>query len=269
CDISCASIDNDGDQEEFKHILNNKPEALVGNPDSLLNTLNDHRFIFRQVDYLVIDDANSLIKQNQLPKVEGVLKRILSDYQTLIYADELTEKVKEFSLSTLDDGMSLGFDGTNGQLLGNPPTVEKGLNHSYIYVPNRMKITTLMAHIKEVSKDGYVNFTSSKRGTDLLYKTLRKQNYKATSLHGKLSEEKYKQLYNNFMNGDVQFRCCKNHITIFGYFLNMGHQSRNLYPVGHIDIAMIKTFFNRRRVAEQLPVCAIKSKAHTIVKGAQ
>src|SRR5699024_2554061 len=41
CDISCASIDNDGDQEEFKHILNNKPEALVGNPDSLLNTLND------------------------------------------------------------------------------------------------------------------------------------------------------------------------------------------------------------------------------------
>lgn len=205
CDISCASIDNDGDQEEFKHILNNKPEALVGNPDSLLNTLNDHRFIFRQVDYLVIDDANSLIKQNQLPKVEGVLKRILSDYQTLIYADELTEKVKEFSLSTLDDGMSLGFDGTNGQLLGNPPTVEKGLNHSYIYVPNRMKITTLMAHIKEVSKDRYVIFTASKRGTDRLYKTLRKQNYKATSLHGKLSEEKYKQRYNNFMNGDVQF----------------------------------------------------------------
>lgn len=204
-EIECASIDLDGSMEEQKELLKKAPQVIVGNPGPLLNVLQEMRYIFRHVDYVVIDEIDKMISLNLMPQVKNILKRVISEHQTLILTEELTDEVEEFAEHTLDDGIALGFDPANSQILSTPPKVPGDLDQGYIYVPNRMKITTFMAHIEENPDDRCVIFTASKRGTDRLYKTLRKQNFKATSLHGKLSDEKHAQRLANFTNGDVQF----------------------------------------------------------------
>src|SRR5699024_4632942 len=149
---------------------------------------------------------NKLVSLNLMSKVKDILKRVLNDHQTLIYTDELTDEIKEFAVDALNDGITIGFDVPRGQkLLKKPSAIPQDLSHGYIYVPSRMKITTLMAYIEESPNDRCLIFTASKRGTDRLYKSLRKRNFKATSLHEKLSDEKYAQRFSNFTNGDVQF----------------------------------------------------------------
>lgn len=202
--IECASIDMDTDLEEQKEAIQSEVEVVVGNPGPLLDVCQDLRFIFRHVELVVIDAADEMAALNLQDKIQNILKRVLSDYQTLIYAREINEDVKELTKKHCEEPLGIGFEDKPG-MLTEPPKVDQNLSQGYIYVPNRMKITTLMAHIEESPSDNCVIFTASKRGTDRLYRTLRKDKLKATSIHGKLSDEKRAQRFANFTNGDVQY----------------------------------------------------------------
>jgi len=202
--IECASIDMDGDFEQQADALQSEVEVVVGNPGPLLDICQDLRFIFRHVDLLVIDEADEMLSLNLEPKLKNIKKRVLSDPQTLIYTRDLNDEIKEFAKKYLKEPKTVGFDDKAG-MLTEPPKLDQHLDQGYIYVPNRMKITTLMAHIEDTPTDNCVIFTASKRGTDRLYRILRKRNLKATSLHGKLSDEKRNQRFSNFLNGDVQY----------------------------------------------------------------
>ncbi len=146
--VECASIDLDGSEEEQKASLNDAPQVIVANPGPLLSVMQDLRFIFRHIDYLVIDELDKLASLNLIPKVKNILKRVLSEHQTLIFTSELTDEVEAFAKDNLVDGIAIGFD-ENGvpPMLDKPPAVPQDISQGYIYVPNRMKITTLMAHI--------------------------------------------------------------------------------------------------------------------------
>jgi superfamily II DNA/RNA helicase len=202
--IECASVDMDGDFEEQSEALQSEVEVVVGNPGPLLDVCSDLRYIFRGVDLLVIDSADEMISLNIDAKIKGISKRILSDHQTLIYTEEVNDQVQEMAKTYLKEPVAVGFDDKPG-MLKEPPSVDQNLQQGYIYVPNRMKITTLMAHLEDTPTDNCVIFTASKRGTDRLYRILRERNLKATSLHAKLSDEKRSQRFSNFTNGDVQY----------------------------------------------------------------
>lgn len=203
-EIECASIDMDTDPEEQEEALQSGVEVVVGNPGPLLDVCQNLRFIFRHIDLLVIDEADEMLSLSLDSKIKGILKRVISEHQTLIYSKALNEEVKNLGKELLEEPTVLGFEDKPG-MLKEPPKVDQNLSQGYIYVPNRMKITTLMAHIEDNPSDNCVIFTASKRGTDRLYRTLRKQNLQATSLHGKLSDEKRAQRFANFTNGDVQY----------------------------------------------------------------
>ncbi len=204
--IECASIDLDGDPEEQEEALQSGLEVVVGNPGPLADTAESLRFVFRHVDLVVIDAADEMVSLNLVSKVKTILRRVLSEHQTLIYTDEVNEEVKALADKYLNEPAIIAFDGSaSSQMLMEPPKIDNTLKHGYIYVPNRMKISTLMAHIEDTPTDNCIIFTASKRGTDRLYRTLRKRDLKATSLHGKLSDEKRAQRFANFTNGDVQY----------------------------------------------------------------
>lgn len=203
-EIECASIDLESDSEEQAEALQSKVEVIVGNPGPLLDVCQDLRFIFRHVDLVVIDEADEMISLNLESKIKNILKRVLSKHQTLIYAEDIDDGVEELTKRYLEDPVAVGFEDDPG-MLKEAPKVDQSLKQGYIYVPNRMKISTLIAHITNTPTDNCVIFTASKRGTDRLYRTLRKRDLKATSLHGKLSDEKRSQRFANFTNGDVQY----------------------------------------------------------------
>jgi len=202
--IGCASIDMDTDLEEQKEAIQSEVEVIVGNPGPLLDVCQDLKYIFRHVELVVIDAADEMVALNLQDKIQNILKRVLSDHQTLIYSKEVDDNVKELTKQYTEDPIAIGFEDKPG-MLTEPPKVDQNLTQGYIYVPNRMKITTLMAHLENTPHDNCVIFTASKRGTDRLYRTLRKNDMKATSLHGKLSDDKRSQRFANFTNGDVQY----------------------------------------------------------------
>lgn len=205
--VASASIDEDGDKGVQEQALKNGTPILVANPNRLLDILEDQLFIFRAVNYLIVDGLDEMVNLGHEDLLKGIKKRIFSEPQKLLFTNELNEQVKSLSDYFLNEPAFIGFEelSSNGQRLQEPPQVSEGLTQAYINVPSRMKITTLMAHIENTQPDKCVIFTASKRGTDRLYRILRKNNLKATSLHGKLSDEKHAQRFSNFSKGDIQY----------------------------------------------------------------
>jgi len=203
--IECASIDLDGEPEEQTEALKSGVEVIAGNPGPLLDLMQNELFVFRNIDLLVIDSADIMISMDLISRIENIKKRVIGDPQILIYTGEVNDDVKEFVKEYLEKPMILGFKDEEKEAVAEPPKLDNKLSQGYMYVPNRMKISTLMAHIEDTPTDNCVIFTASKRGTDRLYRIFRKHNLKATSLHGKLSEENRAQRFANFTNGDVQY----------------------------------------------------------------
>ena len=206
-EVECAAIDIDGDRESQEEAIANGVPILIANPGRLLEILEDEKHIFRQVNCFVIDAIDEMISIGLSDRLKDINKRVMSDCQKIMFANELNNDVKSFAQYFLKEPDLIGFENlpANGQGLGEVPEVPKNLSQGYINVPPRMKITTLMAHIESTPSDRCVIFTASKRGTDRLYRVLRKRNMKATSLHGKLSDKKIAQRFANFTNGDVQY----------------------------------------------------------------
>lgn len=205
--VECATVGLDSELEDQEQEVIDGVQVLVANPDRLLEILEKNRIVLRHVELLVLDKIDDFVSFNMESKIKDIKKRIISDYQALGYANEFNDKIKSLVEYIMEEPEVVGFENvrSNGQLVTEPPELASQLKQGYIKVPNRMKITTLMAHIDSTPTDTCAIFTASKRGTDRLYRVLRKRNYSATSLHGKLSEEKRAQRFANFANGDVQF----------------------------------------------------------------
>ncbi|MDZ7716536.1 MAG: DEAD/DEAH box helicase [Balneolaceae bacterium] len=204
--VECAAIHLDGNQEEQQKSIESGVPILVANPGRLLDILEENKFIFRHVDCMIIDSMDQMVSIGLVDKLKAINKRVMSDCQNVLISNELNKEVTSFAKYFLDEPEVIGFEtgGPDGEA-GAPPEVPQDLTQHYINVPPRMKITTLMAHLENTPDDRCVVFTASKRGTDRLYRVFRKRNLKATSLHGKLSDEKHAQRFANFSNGDVQY----------------------------------------------------------------
>lgn len=205
--ITCASIDRDGDKEAQEQAVLNGTPVLVATPERLLEILEDNLFVLRQLKFMVVDGLDEMLETGLEEQLKNIKMRIMSEAQKLLFTNQLNNQVKSLANHFLENPELIGFQnlGNNGQSLEGPPEVPQSLKQGYINVPSRMKISTLMAHIEKTPTDSCVIFTASKRGTDRLYRILRKNNLKATSIHGKLSDEKRSQRFANFTNGDVQY----------------------------------------------------------------
>ena len=201
----CLYIDKQTDTDQQTEIIANEQEVIIATPSQLYNLLRSQRHIFHHVKLLVLDSLDEIIDQGEGKQLNKIQRRLISEYKTLVCTNEFNKKVKEISSLVTRNPSIVGFgDSINGEEKV-PPAVTKKLQQYYIKIPPRMKISTLLAHIEQSSPKRCVIFTASKRGTDRLYQALKKQHLQATSLHGKLSEEKRAQRFSNFANGNIPF----------------------------------------------------------------
>jgi len=239
--IECAPIDMRGDWDEQEQALKAETPVIVANPGRLIDLLSKNRMIFKNLELLVIDEADDMHEMGILPKVQDILKRIMSDPQMFFYADKINDDLEKFAKKHLKkDAVYIGFDvfddgdksQNNGQAKsqkkqqkkkdskpqqdkkekaqsghsnGQSDKIPKDLKQGYIYIPGRLKISTLMTHLGKTPTDSVIIFTASKRGTDRLYRIFRKNHKKVTSIHGKLSDGKRNERFSKFKKGNYQY----------------------------------------------------------------
>ncbi len=203
--IESACITDEGREEEQLNAISAGPVVIVATPERLSAILEKGRFVFRETQLLVIDQAEEI---SDWVAVEAISARIINKCQCIITASKDSKELREAEKKILTDSKLVTMKEKKAQKEpakeSREPAITKDLTQYYINVPPRSKISTLMAHLDDHKTDRVVIFTASRRTADRLYKILRKSNRRAVSVHDQLSKDKFEERFKRFTSNDVQ-----------------------------------------------------------------
>jgi superfamily II DNA/RNA helicase len=209
--IESACITSDGNSADQQKALSAGPVVLVATPKELAELLEQGKMVFREVEQLIIDQAEMISDWDQ---VEVISKRVIGKCQRIFTAAKDSKELREAEKTMLKDPELVTLAQKSEEK--KPSTskekpakkdetvITKDLTQYYINVPPRSKISTLMAHLEKNPADTVVIFTASRRTADRLYKILRKANKRAVSIHDQLEKSTLDERFGRFTSGNVQ-----------------------------------------------------------------
>lgn len=201
--IESACFTSDGNEKEQIDSLTAGPVVIVATPDRLASILNKGRMVFREVQQMIVDQAELI---EDWPSVEIISKRIIGKCQRIFTAAKDSKELREAEKLLLQDPELVTLAKKKAQEADTPAVVLKNLTQYYINVPPRSKITTLINHLDNHARgtDSVVIFTASRKTADRLYKILRKNDRRAVSIHQQLEKDVFNERFERFTSGNVQ-----------------------------------------------------------------
>lgn len=209
--IESACITGDDDPEEQLSALMKGPVVIVATPQRFTEILEKGRIIFREVQQLIVDQAELV---EDWSAVEAVSTRVIGNCQRIFTAAKDSQELREAEQKILNDPELVTLsrkkadpeepEPESRSQKSDQPVITKNLTQYYINVPPRSKISTLMTHLDNHKADSVVIFTASRKTADRLYKILRKSNRRAVSLHDKVDKNTFNERFERFTSGNVQ-----------------------------------------------------------------
>lgn len=221
--IESACFTPGSDLKKDLSALSAGPVIVVSIPGYLAEVLEEARMVFREVQALVVDEAE---KVENWDAVDAISKRVIGKCQRIFTASQDSKELREAENSLLNEPVlvKLAEKAVSGngekeaaakeetkekekpakEKKESKPAITGDLTQYYINVPPRSKISTLMAHLDQNKTDTVVIFAASRRTADRLYKILRKSNKRAVSVHDKIDKGTFDERFQKFTDGDVQ-----------------------------------------------------------------
>jgi len=198
--IESACVTPDEEPKKQLNALSAGPVIVVATPEELSNLLEEGKIIFREVQQLIVDQAE---KVKNWDAVDNISTRVIGKCQRIFTAAKDSKELREAENKLLSEPELVTLSKKASEKK-KEPEITKDLTQYYINVPPRSKISTLMAHLDNNKSDTVVIFTASRRTADRLYKILRKSNRRAVSVHQQLNKETFDERFNRFTTNDVQ-----------------------------------------------------------------
>ncbi|KAF2924303.1 hypothetical protein DAI22_07g259600 [Oryza sativa Japonica Group] len=162
--------------------LAKRPHVVVGTPGRLLDHLtNTKGFSFNKLKYLVLDEADDLLKVDFQKAVDDILNVIPKERRTFLFSATMTEKVKKLRRACLK----------------NPVKVEVASKYSLVdtlrqdlyVVPAKYKDCYLIHVLNKMPGSMIMVFVRTCESTRLLALMLRNLRFKAISISGQMSQD--------------------------------------------------------------------------------
>ncbi len=175
--------------------LQQRPKVIVACPGRLLDHLSGKTVNLKDIDTLVIDEADRMIDMGFLPDVRRIIKQLPTKRQTLLFSATMPASIRHLADEMLNDPVTIKIGHTK------PADT---VRHALYPVPAHLKTDLLKTLLPEVDAESVIIFTRTKHRAKRLAQQLERQGYRATCLQGNLSQSRREQAIKGFRNGTYQ-----------------------------------------------------------------
>lgn len=173
--------------------LAKKPHVVVATPGRLVDHLeNTKGFSLRQLEYLVLDEADRLLDLDFGPVLDKLLK-VLPKRTTYLFSATMSSKVESLQRASLSNPMRVSAS-TNHQTVST-------LLQSFTIIPHKDKDSHLVHILNGRVGQTAIVFTRTVNETQRIYIMLRTLGFPAIPLHGQLSQTVRLGALNKFRAG--------------------------------------------------------------------
>ena len=178
--------------EPQKEILAKGVDVLVATPGRLIDLQMQGNIDLSTIEILVLDEADLMLDMGFIADVKKIEALCPKKKQTLLFSATIPEKIDQLANRILKNPIKIEI---------NPEeTTAKNIGQLLYYLPKKNK-TDLCLHLLRHTLNGkIIIFRRTKLGVDKLEKSLLKNDYKVTSIHGDKTQAIRNKAIEDFKN---------------------------------------------------------------------
>ena len=181
--------------------LGRNPHILVATPGRLLDHLtNTKGFNLRNLQYLVLDEADRMLSLDFEQELNELLQVIPENRKTLLFSATMTSKVQKLQRACLKDPVKVEVS-TKFQ-------TPKKLIQNYLFIPAKYKDCYLTYLVNEYAGQSMLIFGATCNNVQRLALMLRNLRFPAICLHGQMSQPKRLGALHKFTSGSRSILIC-------------------------------------------------------------
>mgnify|MGYP001759276158 FL=1 len=176
--------------------LSRRVDVLVATPGRLIDHLNAGRVDLRQIETLVLDEADRMLDMGFLDDMKAIVKHTPESRQTLMFSATFERTLAELAASMLKDSVRIN--------VANQTQKHENIEQTLLYADNAGHKFRLLRHILD-NEPVYqaIVFTATKRSAEDLAQRLKDNDYKAAALHGDMNQRQRNRTITQLQNGKL------------------------------------------------------------------
>jgi ATP-dependent RNA helicase DeaD len=177
--------------------LKQKTHVIVGTPGRVFDHIERGTLVLSQISYLVIDEADEMLKMGFIDQVEAIIKKLPKERVTMLFSATLPEVIKNLALKFMKTPVDIENE-EEGM------TVNK-IDHILYKVTESEKFSLLTDVTVMENPDSCIIFCKTKERVDTLYSRLKDLGYPCNKIHGGMEQDDRLKTMNAFRRGTYRY----------------------------------------------------------------
>ncbi len=194
--VRCATVFGGVNEKPQIDALRRGVEIVVATPGRLLDLMQNRHVSLRNIQFLVLDEADRMLDMGFLPQMRRILKEVPRDRQTLLFSATLSREIEQITK----------------EMQRNPKIVEIGrranpaetVTQFLIPVAREHKVDLLLHLLRDQSLDSVLVFSRTKHGADKIARKLTNAGFDTAALHSNRSQSQRIKALDSFRKGHVR-----------------------------------------------------------------
>ena len=178
-----------------KQALKRGIDVLIATPGRLEDLINQGAAKLDQVKILVLDEADRMVDMGFLPSITKIVDRIEGEHQTLLFSATIDKNVKRVSKTMMNDPVTV-------EIARRGDTAEN-VEQFIIHINHQAKPETLNAILADRGAERVIVFARTKHRVDTCARMLKREGYKAETIHSDRSQAQRRKALASFDKGEA------------------------------------------------------------------
>ncbi|MCU0662508.1 MAG: DEAD/DEAH box helicase, partial [Myxococcota bacterium] len=194
--LRCAAVFGGVGMKPQVDALRAGVDFLVATPGRLLDHMQHDYAALRDIETLVLDEADRMLDMGFLPDVTRLLEKLPKRRQNLLFSATLPKPIVELASSILISPIQVG--------VARKSEPAKGITHAAFPVADDLKPDLLVCLLAQSSFDSVLAFTRTKHRANRLADMLEKRGVLCTRIHGGRSQSRRTEALSGFKSGSFR-----------------------------------------------------------------
>lgn len=175
--------------------LKRDTHIVVGTPGRTIDLINQGAMDLSHVRFLVLDEADEMLKMGFIDDVETILSAIPTERQTALFSATLSPEIRRLAKKYMQNPQEITIQRETMTV------AEIEQRYYFVKEPNKLAALSLLLEVEPV--ESVLIFARTKVGSGELAENLLARGYAAEALHGDLTQAARETVLRRFRNGQI------------------------------------------------------------------
>ena len=170
-------------------------QIIVGTPGRIIDHLSKGKLDLSELRYLVLDEADEMLKMGFQEDVEEILSKAPEHRQAALFSATIPPAIRRISENYLSDPQQIEIE--------TPTTTNANIEQRYVVVNQRSKIDALTRILEVDTFEAMILFVRTKQQTEEMADKLRARGYGAAAINGDMVQAQRERTINQLKEGTL------------------------------------------------------------------